>query len=48
MLVENTWSRVKIKSKHTNFKIIHKLRAITVNKGRIHMVSNPYGIREIF
>ena len=36
MVVENTWSRVKIKSKLPNQRIIHELRGIIVNKDQIH------------
>ena len=36
MVVENTWSRVKIKSKLTNFKIKSRIEGIMVNKGQIY------------
>ena len=36
MVVENTRSRVKIKSKLTNFKNYSRIEGIIVNMGRIH------------
>ena len=41
-VVENTWSRVKIKSKLTNFKNNSRIKGYN-GKSR----SNPEGIREI-
>ena len=43
MVVENTWSRVKIKFKLTNFKIKSQIEGYNGKQG-----SNPQGIREIF
>ena len=41
-LVENTWSRVKIKSKLTNFKINLRIERYNGKYG-----SNPQGIKKI-
>ena len=43
MAVENTQSRVKIKSKRTNFKIKSQIEGYKGKEG-----SNPQGIRENF
>ena len=43
MVIENTRSRVKIKSKLTNFKIKSGIEGYNGKEG-----SNPQGIREIF
>ena len=43
MIIENTWSRVKIKSKLTNFKIKSRIEGYNDKLG-----SNPKGIREFF
>ena len=42
VVIENTWSRVKIKSKLTNFKINSRIEGYNGKYG-----SNPQGIREI-
>ena len=42
MVIENTRSRVKIKSKHTNFKNNSWIKAYNSKYG-----SNPQGIKEI-
>ena len=41
MVIENTWSRVKIKSKLTNFKNNSRIEGYNGKLG-----SNPQGIRE--